>query len=126
MGRVRGIPTGFRPPAQGWPDNGGPTLGYPAGNPQPQRGCVTSRRRAGHRTKPRWGCHFLRRFPRVGAGRQPWAEGRNPFGIEYVSAPLLLEPLGNEVPVDNVEERGHVLGALVLVFQVVGMLPHVE
>ena len=36
------IPTGFRPPAQGWP--GGPTLGPLQKDPlQPQRGCVSGR-----------------------------------------------------------------------------------
>jgi len=38
------IPTGFRPPAQGWPDNGGSTLGQLwKDRLQPQRGCVSGR-----------------------------------------------------------------------------------
>ena len=32
--------------------------------------------------QPRWGCGFNARFPRVAPASQPWAEGRNPFGIQ--------------------------------------------
>ena len=34
------IPTGLRPPAQGWPEARRPTLGTAPNNHQPQRGCV--------------------------------------------------------------------------------------
>ena len=34
------IPTGLRPPAQGWPEARRPTLGTAHTNTQPQRGCV--------------------------------------------------------------------------------------
>lgn len=33
---------------------------------------------------------------------------------------------GNLVPVDNVPKVAHVLGSAVLVFEVIGMLPHVK
>ena len=39
--------------------------------------------------QPRWGYAFFARLPRVGAARQPWALGRNPFGIRGNAQPNL-------------------------------------
>ena len=33
--------------------------------------------------QPRWGCLPLPRCPRVARSSQPWASGRNPFGIRF-------------------------------------------
>ena len=72
-----GIPTGFRPKAQGWPVRG-PTLGGAAPNrPNPEG--VASGPRQGRNPV---GVEADRRARTQGRrGRQPWALGRNPFGI---------------------------------------------
>src|SRR6266581_4472849 len=49
------------------------------------------------------------------------------YGVKSASSsrPLLVA-LGDGLPVDRVEPRRHVVRALVLVLQVVGVLPHVD
>ena len=78
----RRIPTGFRPPAQGCAARA--TLGQGARNrfnPNGVAPCPTE-----PAPQPRWGCHVGALVPRVGAARQPWAGGHNPFGIEARAA----------------------------------------
>jgi len=72
------IPKGLYPPAQGCEPRA--TLGKTPGNGQPQWGC-------GHRPDAR--CRNpvgvdaqFRSSPRVARRSQPWALGRNPFGIQ--------------------------------------------
>ena len=73
------IPTGLQASAQGWP-GGGTTLGNVIHYFfQPQRGCVNGARVGG--SNPFRVVKFTGRFPRVASRtRQPWAEGRSPFG----------------------------------------------
>jgi hypothetical protein len=71
-----GIPPaspGLRPPALPWV--------MAANRYQPQRGCTRSggERQPGH--NPVGVEETANHLPRVGAGRQPWAGGHNPFGI---------------------------------------------
>src|SRR5579872_2552980 len=49
---------------------------------QPQRGCIPT---TGKAATP-LGLGFFFGFPRVGAGRQPWASRRNPFGIRETTS----------------------------------------
>src|SRR5437867_6950925 len=79
----RRIPTGFRPPAQGCAARA--TLGQGARNrfnPNGVAPCPTE-----PAPQPRWGCHVGALVPRVGAARQPWAGGHNPFGVAAGYAP---------------------------------------
>jgi len=73
----RRIPTGFRPPAQGCAARA--PLGQGAQNGFNPNGVAPSP--PAPAPQPRWGCDVGARVPRVGAARQPWADGHNPFRI---------------------------------------------
>src|SRR6266699_4341379 len=67
---------------------------------QPQRGCGRARH---PRTQPRWGWSVLTRSTQgswVARSSQPWALGRNPFGIkrESKSVPLVHAPKNQAQP----------------------------
>jgi hypothetical protein len=75
------IPTGLRPPAQGWPSataSGLPWVLGPCAK-QPHRGCA----QMADEWRNTFGVEnaFLNFVARVGRASQPWALGQNPVGI---------------------------------------------
>ena len=76
------IPTGFRPKAQGC--EGRATLGHRPTNIPNRNAVAANSFPSGHvtfATTPLALFPFPARTPKVGVTRQPWAGGRNPFGI---------------------------------------------
>ena len=77
------IPKGFRPKPRVVE---GATLGPRRRGDSTLKGCasISAQRTARQRHNPFsfQGWHCLARLPRVARSSQPWAEGRNPFGIE--------------------------------------------
>ena len=61
--------------------------------------------RSATRTQPRWGWPTPPAFPRVARGSQPWALGRNPFGIQRRYFRKALDPRQTFLDVDQVEVR---------------------
>src|SRR6266478_5406989 len=77
------IPQGLRPPAQGCEERA--TLGLRRGGDSTLKGLWSFLARAwsdaGRATTLSGLSHHLALFPRVARSSQPWALGRNPFGI---------------------------------------------
>ena len=77
----RRTPTAFRHPAQGWRDNGAPTLGHWPEESKTLKGfrppaCL------GVKAATHSGLLFIvNRIPRVARASQPWAEGHYPVGV---------------------------------------------
>ena len=77
----RRTPTAFRHPAQGWRDNGAPTLGHWLKIAKTLKGfrppaCL------GVKAATHSGLLFIvNRIPRVARASQPWADGRNAVGV---------------------------------------------
>jgi len=80
---IRPIPTGLRPPAQGCAARA--TLGKADGIDLNPNGVVPRSRGTGHNPVGVGACDDI--GPRVARGAQPWALGRNPFGIQERGGP---------------------------------------
>src|SRR5207245_7147023 len=82
-----------------------PILGLWMVGKQPQRGCV--RRTTNRATTPLGLMHLPPRFPRVARPSQPWAVGRNPFGIQRrADARLVLSPNQNSRSEERRDGKG--------------------
>ena len=85
-------PTGLCPPAQGC--RAAATLGDEKSDfQQPQRGCGAGRDNA---TTPLGLLESACSLPRVGAARQPWAEGQIPFGESLIPKDVYKDELEKE------------------------------
>jgi len=90
------IPTGFRPPAQGWNNPGHRVVMHP----QPQRGYIIIIPPHGH--NPAGVDDNQSRGPRVARASQPWALCRNPVGL----APMKI-PTGFHSPAQGWNNPGY-------------------